>query len=352
MNSRGISRTLMVAILAGIIIVAAVGATLYYYFPRQQSKDVFQVGIVLYGHRDLGSWDPTMAKGMEDLVTEGLPIKTVYSEEVQIIDAEDVLRNRAAVDDLVYVTTYIYQDAVLKVAKEFPDKPFILQQDVYSTALELYNSGNLPSNVLLFSNEQTFVQSLYVQGLCAGATTQTNKVGFVLVDNSPGSAAQYNAVRKGLFTVNPNIETPYVIIGTWSDPIASRDAVATLVGKGCDIVYNGMDDEAADEEALNKGIESMHVYRDVRSTYPNTIQSVNVWTLAGYLKGPVQAVIDGTWKQYWQTSGIGQVTFANHGVDVKYGSMVPESVISYCNDAKNSIINGTLVLNYDLEWPA
>jgi basic membrane protein A and related proteins len=351
MNSRGISRILAVAILAGIIIVAAIGATLYFYWPTQQKKDVFQVGVVLYGHRDLGSWDPTMAAGMTDLVTEGLPIKTVFSEEVQIIDAEDVLRNRASVDDLVYVTTYIYQEATLKVAKEFPDKPFILQQDVYSTALELYNSGNLPSNVLLFSNEQTFVQSLYLQGVCAGQMTNADKVGFVLVDNSPGSAAQYNAVRKGLFNVNPNIETPYVIIGTWSDPIASRDAVATLVGKGCDIIYNGMDDEAADEEALNRNIQSMHVYRDVRSTYPNTVQSDCVWNLAGYLKGPTQAVIDGTWKQYWQSNGIGQVTLANNGVDVKYGSMVPENVISYCNEEKAKIVSGTLVLNYDLEWP-
>jgi len=351
MNSRAISRTLMVVILAAIVIVGALAAVAYYYWPKEQAKEEFQVGIVLYGHRDLGSWDPTMAEGITDLVAQGLPIKAVYSEEVQIIDAEDVLRSRAAVDDLVYVTTYIYQDATLKVAEEFPNVPFILQQDVYTTALDLYNSGDLPPNVLLFSNEQTFVQSLYIQGLCAGATTETNKVGFVLVDNSPGSAAQYNAVRKGLFTVNPNIATPYVIIGTWSDPIASRDAVVTLVGSGCDIIYNGMDDEAADEEALNKGIQSMHVYRDVRSTYPTSVQSVNDWELAGYLKEPVQAVIDGTWKQYWATAGIGQVTFANGGVDVLYGSMVPQSVIDYCNEAKTSIINGQLALEYDLEWP-
>ncbi len=351
MNSRGISRILMVAILVGIIAVAAVGGALYLYRPTEQKKDTYQVGIVLYGHRDLGSWDPTMSEGITNLVDQGMPIKPVFSEEVQIIDAEDVIRNRASVDDLVYITTYIYQDATLKVAKEFPNKPFILQQDVYSTALELYNSGNLPPNVLLFSNEQTFVQSLYVQGLAAAQMTKTNKVGFVLVDNSPGSAAQYNAVRSGLFKVNPNIETPYVIIGTWSDPIASRDAVATLAGKGVDVVYNGMDDVAADEEALNKNIQCMNVYRDVRSTYPNTVQSVNVWSVSGYLKGPVQAVIDGTWKDFWKTSGIGQVTFANQGVDVKYGTMVPESVISYCNDAKESIINGTLVLNYNLEWP-
>jgi len=352
MNSRGISRTLIVVILAVIMIVAALGAVLYYYLPTQQNKEEFQVGIVLNGHRDLGSWDPTLSAGITDLVAQGFNIKPVFSEEVQIIDAEDVLRSRASVDDLVYVTTYIYQDAVLKVAKEFPNKPFILQQDVYSTAEELYNSGNLPPNVLLFSNEQTFVQSLYIQGICAGSMTHTNKVGFILVDNSPGFAAQYNAVRKGLFTINPNIETPYVIIGTWSDPIATRDAVTTLVGKGCDIIYNGMDDEAADEGALNNNILSLHVYRDVRSTYPNTVLADSVWSLAGYLKGPVEAVIDGTWQQYWNTSGIGQVTFANQGVDVKYGTMVPESVISYCNDAKNSIINGTLVLYYDLEWPS
>jgi basic membrane protein A len=351
-NSRGISRIVMVTILAVIIVVAAVGAVLYYYAPGQESTKEIQVGVVLYGHRDVGSWDPTMAAGMEDLVAEGYPIKLAYSEGVEIIDAEDVIRNRASVDDLVYVTTYIYQDAVLKVAKEFPDKPFILQQDVYTTAEELYNSGDLPSNVLLFSNEQTFVQSLYIQGLCAAKMTTSNKIGFVLVDNSPGSAAQYNAVSEGLLKVNPDIDRSYVIIGTWSDPVATRDAVASLVGKGCDVIYNGMDDESADEEALSRGIESMHVYRDVRSTYPNTVQSDSVWTLSGYLKGPVQAVIDGTWKQYWSTNGIGQPSFANGGVTVEYGSMVPADVISYCDDAKNSIINGQLTLQYNLEWPS
>ncbi len=350
MSSRGISRTLIVAILAIIIVVAAVGAVVFY-LPKQQSKD-FQVGIVLYGHRDLGSWDPTMTKGITDLVTEGFPIKPAFSEEVQIIDAEDVIRNRASVDDVVYVTTYIYQDATLKVAKEFPDKPFILQEDVYSTAKELYDSGNLPPNVLLFSNEQTFAQSLYVQGLCAAKMTKTNKIGFVLVDNSPGSAAQYNAVSEGLLKVNPNIERSYVIIGTWSDPIKTRDAVASLTAKGCDIIYNGMDDESADEEALNRNIQTMHIYKDLRSTYPDTIQSVNVWTLGGYLKGPIQAVIDGSWKNYWKTAGIGQVTFANNGVDVKYGSMVPQDVIDYCNEAKTAIINGQISLKYNLEWPS
>jgi len=351
-SAQGISRMLMVAILAVIIIVAAVGVAVYYYTPGQQSEKEIQVGVVLYGHRNLGSWDPTMAAGMEDLVAEGYSIKLAYSEEVDIIDAEDVIRNRASVDDLVYVTTYIYQDATIKVAKEFPDKPFILQQDVYSTALELYNSGDLPPNVLLFSNEQTFVQSLYIQGLCAAKMTETDKIGFVLVDNSPGSAAQYNAVSEGLLKVNPDIERSYVIIGTWSDPVKTRDAVASLVGSGCDVIYNGMDDESADEEALDRGVQTMQLYKDVRSTYPDTIQSVSAWTLAGYLKGPVQAVIDGTWEQYWEDNGIGQVTFANGGVEVRFGSMVPQDVIDYCNEAKTSIINGELSLEYDLEWPS
>ena len=352
MNSRGISRIVIVAVLVIIIVVAAIGVVLYFNMPGTESKEEIQVGVVLYGHRDVGSWDPTMAAGMEDLVADGYPIKLAYSEGVEIIDAEDVIRNRASVDDLVYVTTFIYQDATIKVAEEFPDVAFILQQDVYSTALELYNSGDLPSNVLLFSNEQTFVQSLYIQGICAASVTTANKIGFVLVDNSPGSAAQYNIIRKGMFTVNPSIETPYVIIGTWSDPVATRDAVASLVGKGCDIVYNGMDDSSAEEEALSRGIETMHCYRDVRSTYPDTIQSNNVWTLAGYLKDPVQAVIDGTWKQYWSTAGIGKPDFSNDGVDVKYGSMVPQSVIDWCDGVKTDIINGQITLEYDLEWPS
>lgn len=346
MKTKAISNMVLVVAVVIILVIAGVGA--YFLLPQSTPEEDFQVGMVLYGHVDLGSWDPMCASTTLDLESE-LPINAVFSEATQIVDAEDVIRNRATTDDLVFVSTYIYQDATIEVAEEFPDTPFVLQQFLKSDVSDL---TVFPSNILLYVNEDTFAQSLFLSGAAAGKMTETNKIGLIVPDNSPGSAAMVQSFIAGAVFANPEVEASYSIIGAFVDPIKSRDAAASMVEAGVDVLWNGMDDESVIEEALSRGVYATHQYRDVRSTYPDTVIAVAQWHLSGWFKEPLESAIDGSWKTYWQQNRVSQVDLESDGCNVYYGNMVPAETVTYLDALRTQIINGQVDTPFLVgQWP-
>ena len=346
LNIKAISKMALVAILVVVVIIAGVGA--YLLLQPSTPQEDLQVGMVLYGHVDLGSWDPMCASTTLDLESE-LPIKAVFSEATEIVNAEDVIRNRATTDDLVFISTYIYQDAAIEVAGEFPDTPFVLQQFLKDDVSDL---SIFPSNILLFVNEDTFAQTLFLSGVAAGKMTETNKIGLIVPDNSPGSAAMVQSFIAGALYANPDVEATYSIIGAFVDPIKSRDAAASMIEAGADVLWNGMDDESVIEEALSRGVYVTSQYRDTRATYPDTVIAVAQWQLSGWFKEPLESVIDGTWETYWSENRVTHIDFASGGCDVVYGSMVPADTLTYLADVKTQIINGQIDTPFLVgQWP-
>jgi len=344
--SKAISKMIVTVAVVIILIIAGVGA--YLLLPQSTPDEDFQVGMVLYGHTDLGSWDPMCASTTLDLESV-LSINAVFSEGTQIVDAEDVIRNRATTDDLVFVSTYIYGDAAIEVAEEFPDTPFVLQQFLKSDVSDI---SAFPSNILLYVNEDTFAETLFLSGATAGKMTETNKIGLIVPDNSPGSAAMVQSFIAGALYANPDVEATYSIIGAFVDPIKSRDAAASMIEAGADVLWNGMDDESVIEEALSQGVYATHQYRDIRSTYPNTVIAVAQWHLSGWFQEPLESAMDGSWKTYWEQNRVSQVDFESEGCDVYYGNMVPAETVSYLNTLRSQIINGQVDTPFLVgQWP-
>ena len=346
MKNKAVSNMVIVAVIVIILVIVGVGA--YLLLPQSTPEEDFQAGMVLYGHVDLGSWDPMCASTTLDLEPE-LPINAVFSEGTQIVDAEDVIRNRATTDDLVYVSTYIYQDAAIEVAEEFPDTPFVLQQFLKSDVTDL---SMFPSNILLYVNEDTFAETLFLSGAAAGKMTETNKIGLIVPDNSPGSAAMVQSFIAGAVYANPDVEATYSIIGAFVDPIKSRDAAASMVEAGVDVLWNGMDDESVIEEALSRGVYATHQYRDVRSTYPDTVIAVAQWHLSGWFQEPLESAIDGTWKTYWQQNRVSNIDLESEGCDVYYGNMVSTETLDYLDALRTQIINDEVDTPFLVgQWP-
>lgn len=346
MKNKAISRMVLVAIIAVIIIIAGVGA--YLLLPSQGPQEDFQVGTVLFGHVDLGSWDPMCASTTLDLESV-LPINPVFSEATMIVDAEDVIRNRATTDDLVYVTSFIFGDGAIEVAEEFPDTPFVLQQFLKADVADL---SKFPSNILLYVNEETFAQTLFLSGAAAGRMTETNKIGLIVPDNSPGSAGMVQSFIAGAQYANPAVTATYSIIGGFVDPIKSRDAAASMIEAGADVIWNGMDDESVIEECLSRGVYATSQYRDVRSTYPDTVIAVAQWHLSGWFQEPLEAAIEGTWKTYWQQNRVTDIDLASDGCNVYYGSMVPAEDIAYLDSLRTEIINDQVATPFLVgQWP-
>lgn len=347
MKNKAISNMVIVAIVVVILIVASV-AVYYLWQPSPTPEEDYQVGMVLYGHVDLGSWDPMCASTTLDLESV-LPINPVFSEAIAIVDAEDAIRNRATTDDLVFVSTYIYQDAAIEVAEENPDKPFVLQQFLKQDVADL---SKFPSNILLYVNEETFAETLFLSGAAAGRMTETNKIGLIVPDNSPGSAAMVQSFIAGATHANPDIEATYTIIGSFVDPIRSKDAAASMIEAGVDVIWNGMDDESVIEECLSRGIYATHQYRDIRSTYPDTVIAVAQWHLSGWFQEPLESAIDGTWETWWAQNRVTHIDMDSGGCDVYYGNMVPADDVAYLTNLRTQIINGEVETPFLVgQWP-
>ncbi len=351
LNTKAISRQLVIIALVGIIAVGAIAGGYWYFSSPAQLTDseTLNVGVVLFGHHDLGSWDPAQASTVTDLIDQGYDINVLYSEETQVVDAEDVIRNRARIDDLVLVTSFIFSDGLIKVAKEFPDVAFVIQEEGNIPASKY---GDLP-NVIFYNNKLTFLESFFLVGACAGEMTETNKMGAAFPMQIPGHAPFIRSIMQGADQVNPNVETSYAIMGTFSDPIKARDTAASFIESGCDVVVNFMDDEAIDEEARSRGVYSVHLYRDVRARYPDSVIANTVWKQSVWFKEVVEEMQAGTWKEYFAANRNGfDLDMKSGAVDVVWGSIVPSGTVEVLESLKTDIKEGRITIPYNLDdWP-
>ena len=79
-------------------------------------------------------------------------------------------------------------------------------------------------------------QAHYVNGVAAGLSTKTNKIGFVAAKPIPLGALQHQSVLLGARKVNPNATVQVIFTGEWSLPVREAEATNALVDAGCDVI--------------------------------------------------------------------------------------------------------------------
>ncbi|HIO82824.1 MAG TPA: BMP family ABC transporter substrate-binding protein, partial [Deltaproteobacteria bacterium] len=119
------------------------------------------VGMVLVGPKGDGGWSMRHFQGIKETGYESSVV-----ESVSEADSERVFSSLARKHDVVIGTSFGYMEAMLRVAKKYPDKTF-LHATGYKTAKNLDNY-----NCRLF-------QARYLAGVAAGMLSKTNKIGFV-----------------------------------------------------------------------------------------------------------------------------------------------------------------------------
>ncbi|MHA2025318.1 MAG: BMP family ABC transporter substrate-binding protein, partial [Candidatus Thorarchaeota archaeon] len=82
-----------------------------------------------------------------------------------------------------------------------------------------------------------FYQLYYLNGLMAGALTQTGKLGYVAAFQIPELIRHINAFAIGANEVNASVTTDVVWMNTdWFDPTTATTAANTLLGTGVDML--------------------------------------------------------------------------------------------------------------------
>jgi len=166
----------------------------------------------------------------------GLPVESFYIEsvpEAEVGGAIETLIERGA--KLILTTSFGYMDATADYAEKYPDHYFIHIAGYRSGA-----AGNAPENMSAAFAE--FYQLYYLNGLAAGAVTETGVVGYVGAYPIPEVVRHINAFVLGANyaykkRTGKNIKAHVNWIFEWVSPDKARSAAIALVEeKNCDVL--------------------------------------------------------------------------------------------------------------------
>ena len=100
-------------------------------------------------------------------------------------------------------------------------------------------------------------QAHYVNGIAAGLSTRSNKIGFIAAKPIPLVLRNVNSFTLGARKVNPNVTVQLIITGDWALPVREAEAANALVDAGSDIIAGHVDSpKVVIETAEKRGVKS------------------------------------------------------------------------------------------------
>jgi basic membrane protein A and related proteins len=214
------------------------------------AKDL-TVGIVYVGARDDFGWNQAHAVAVESLkLVPG--VKVVEEENVPETDAvsksmESMINLDGA--GLILATSFgYYKPFVVDLAKRYPDVQF-------RHAAPLWNKDTDPKNAGSYFGYLN--QAHYVDGVAAGLSTKTNKLGFVAAKPIASVLSNINSFMLGARKVNPKAVVQVIFTGDWSMPVREAESANALVDSGCDVITCHVDGpKVVIETAEKRGVKS------------------------------------------------------------------------------------------------
>src|SRR6266851_561187 len=188
------------------------------------------IGIVYVGPRDDFGWNQAHAVAVKALKT--LPgIKAVEEENVPETDAcsksmESMVNLDSA--NIVLGTSFGYFDPfMVDLAKKYAKVEF-------RHAAPLWSAAKHPAN--LGSYFGYLNQAHYIDGVAAGLSTTSNKLGFVAAKPIASVLSNINSFMLGAKKTNPKASVQVIFTGDWSLPVREAEAASALVDAGCDVI--------------------------------------------------------------------------------------------------------------------
>ena len=225
----------------------ALGGTAF----RALAADGLTVGIVYVGSRDDFGWNASHAVGIAPLAK--LPgVRIVQQERVpetkEVVTAiEAMIQQEGA--RLILGTSYGYFNPfMIDLAKKYPQVEF-------RHPTTLWQADKHPKN--LGSYFCYLDQAHYINGIAAGLSTKSNKIGFVCAKPIPLVLRNINSVRVALNKVNPKATLQVIFTGDWTLPVREAEATNALADAGCDVILTHVDSpKIIIETAERRGVKS------------------------------------------------------------------------------------------------
>jgi simple sugar transport system substrate-binding protein len=210
------------------------------------------VGIIYVGPRDDYGWNQAHAVAAKALAA--VPGVKVYDEE----NVPETTAVRKTLDgmvqsdgaSLVFGTSFGYFDPfMVDAARKYPNVQF-------RHPTSLWNADKHPAN--LGGYFCYLDQAHYVNGIAAGLSTTTNRIGFVAAKPIAIVLRNINSFALGVRKVNPNATVQLILTGDWAMPVREAEAVNALVTAGCDVIACHVDSpKIVIETAERRGVKTL-----------------------------------------------------------------------------------------------
>ncbi len=246
------------------------------------AQDKPKVGFIYVGPVGDAGWTYSHDLGRQQLEAE-LGVETIYIESVSEADVEtfiDQLVDEGA--NIIFTTSFGYGDGTLAAAERHPDVLF-----GHATGYQR------SPNVMTYIAEM--YQAYYINGLIAGALSDSNKLGYIAAFPIPEVKRHINAFALGAKEVNPDAEVEVRWLFNWFDPAGANEATQALMAEGADVFVFSEDTPTVIQAAAERGFPSFSHYATMLSFSPDTVVSGQLTNWGAIYVDFVQGAMDGTY---------------------------------------------------------
>jgi basic membrane protein A and related proteins len=226
-------------------------------------------------------------------------IEYAFSEKVANTDYERVMREYCeAGNQLIVGEAFAVEDAARAVAKDYPDRAFLIGSSFKPDA-----AAN--PNFAVFDN---YIQDAsYLTGLIAGAMTKSGTIGMVGGYPIPEVNRLMNAFMAGVREQRQDAKFLVAFIGSWFDPPKAKETALAQIDAGADLLY--AERFGVSDAAKEKGILSVGNVIDTQADYPETVVASALWHFEPTLDAAIAAMKAGNFK----ADDYGQYSFMKAG---------------------------------------
>ena len=209
------------------------------------------LGIVYVGPRDDFGWNQAHAVAAKALKSLS-GVKVVEEENVAETDAcAKTMESMVNLDgaNIVLGTSFGYFDPfMVDLSKKYAKVEF-------RHAAPLWSKDKHPKN--LGSYFGYLNQAHYVDGIAAGLSTKSNKLGFIAAKPIAIVLSNINSFMLGARKTNPNAVVQVIFTGDWSLPVREAEAANALIDAGCDVITCHVDGpKVVIETAEKRGVKT------------------------------------------------------------------------------------------------
>jgi basic membrane lipoprotein Med (substrate-binding protein (PBP1-ABC) superfamily) len=268
-------------------------------------------------------------------------IEYTFSEKVANTDYERVMREYCeAGHQLVVGEAFAVEDAARAVAKDYPDRAFLIGSS--------FKPDAAVPNFAVFDN---YIQDAsYLTGIVAGAMTKKKSIGMVGGYPIPEVNRLMNAFMAGVRETAPDTRFQVAFIGSWFDPPKAKETAFAQIDAGADVMY--AERFGVSDAAKERGVLAIGNVIDTQGDYPETVVVSALWHFEPTLDAAINAVKAGSFKAddygVYSFMKAGGCSISPLGT---FEGKVPADIVAKVAEKEKAIKDGSFTVTIDDNEP-